>query len=342
MDAVRIDGVKALSRKRLWDYARGIGILLVVFGHVLRGLNTAHVVSDSHWLMILDYAIYTFHMPLFFLLAGMNVSKGFAKDNFLRNKCSSIVYPYFLWSLIQGGIQIFMSSEVNRAVNWRDLLEIMWKPIGQFWFLHALFLCHVMIAIITTNRRVVLLASIVCYVWGIYFSLGVISNAFSFFLFYAAGLLSAPYLEKWVTDFSNFEGITFISVGFLFSLHVAFSFGSFHSPMALPAAFLGMFLVLQMSFVIIKFQKLKVIELMGLASMPIYLMHIIFGSGARVFILKIGVTSIGLNLVFGCLAAIVVPLIIYYFTYYYKVERIFGFNDASIIFKKSCPTLVRK
>ncbi|MBC7489098.1 MAG: acyltransferase family protein [Glaciimonas sp.] len=276
------------------------------------------------------------------MLAGMNVSKGFAKDNFLRSKFSSIVYPYFLWSLIQGGIQIFMSSEVNSAVNWLDLFEIMWKPIGQFWFLHALFLCHIMIVILTTNRRIVLLASIVCYVCGMYFSLGVISNAFSFFLFYAAGLLSAPYLEKWVTDLSNFKGIVFIAAGFLFSLYVAFSFDSPSSPVALPAAFLGMFLVLQISLVIIKLQKLKVIELLGLASMPIYLMHIIFGSGVRVFILKFGVTRIELNLLFGCLFVIVAPLVIYYFTYYCKVERIFGFNNASIIFKKFPAILVKK
>ena len=40
------------------DYAKGIGILLVVFGHVNRGLQAAGIIMPSK--------LYHFHMPLFF------------------------------------------------------------------------------------------------------------------------------------------------------------------------------------------------------------------------------------------------------------------------------------
>ena len=48
------------------DIAKGIAIILVVYGHCLRGLASANVVSTNSWLIITDYTIYTFHMPVFF------------------------------------------------------------------------------------------------------------------------------------------------------------------------------------------------------------------------------------------------------------------------------------
>ncbi|HKR91678.1 acyltransferase family protein, partial [Novosphingobium sp.] len=57
-------------RKRVeWlDVARGIGIILVVMGHAERGLVNAHIATGQAW-PTFDLAIYTFHMPLFMLLA---------------------------------------------------------------------------------------------------------------------------------------------------------------------------------------------------------------------------------------------------------------------------------
>ena len=63
------------TRVEWLDAARGIGIALVVFGHVLRGLFGAQIAADPYW-KIIDYTIYTFHMPLFFLLAGVSVTLG--------------------------------------------------------------------------------------------------------------------------------------------------------------------------------------------------------------------------------------------------------------------------
>lgn len=49
------------------DYAKGIGILLVVFGHVNRGLQAAGIIMPSKLYHLVDSIIYSFHMPLFFL-----------------------------------------------------------------------------------------------------------------------------------------------------------------------------------------------------------------------------------------------------------------------------------
>ena len=61
----------ALPKARLgWvDAAKGIGIVLVVYGHAVDGLRSAGLVPADGWAAFSFYAIYTFHMPLFFLLS---------------------------------------------------------------------------------------------------------------------------------------------------------------------------------------------------------------------------------------------------------------------------------
>jgi fucose 4-O-acetylase-like acetyltransferase len=52
------------------DTAKGTGIILVVYGHVIRGLHSAAIVSEQMFYFS-DTLVYSFHMPLFFVLAGL-------------------------------------------------------------------------------------------------------------------------------------------------------------------------------------------------------------------------------------------------------------------------------
>ncbi|EPJ4139137.1 acyltransferase family protein [Klebsiella pneumoniae] len=53
------------------DYAKGIGIILVVFGHANRGLYSSGIYISPEIYHYLDNVIYSFHMPLFFFLSGL-------------------------------------------------------------------------------------------------------------------------------------------------------------------------------------------------------------------------------------------------------------------------------
>lgn len=75
------------------DIAKGIGILLVVLGHC------PHI-----WTPV-KQGIYSFHVPLFFLLSGMvwdrasHEESGFFNWAFLRKKTLRLLVPCFLWGL---------------------------------------------------------------------------------------------------------------------------------------------------------------------------------------------------------------------------------------------------
>lgn len=79
------------KRDKVIDVAKGIGIILVILAHVLKGKN----------IFVLE-VIYYFHMPLFFFISGLlsyyDKSNNFKE--FLLKKFKSIIIPYIVFSII--------------------------------------------------------------------------------------------------------------------------------------------------------------------------------------------------------------------------------------------------
>lgn len=75
-------------RDELLDNLKGLGIILVVFAHVNKGLPSQ--------------IIYLFHMPLFFFLAGAATiySKPMNTVLFVKKRLQTLIIPYFAFSLI--------------------------------------------------------------------------------------------------------------------------------------------------------------------------------------------------------------------------------------------------
>ena len=59
------------NRSHWVDYAKAIGIVLVVYGHVLKGLHSAGIKMPEAFYELSYSIVYTFHMPLFFFLSGL-------------------------------------------------------------------------------------------------------------------------------------------------------------------------------------------------------------------------------------------------------------------------------
>lgn len=132
-----------LNNRSYWvDYAKAIGIILVVYGHVARGLVKSGIVDDDGLFTILDSVIYSFHMPLFFFLSGLfffDSLKFGGKFWLIKNKINTIIKPYVIWSLLQGFVEVALSSYTNGDVSVFQVLSLGWEPRAQFWFLYALF-----------------------------------------------------------------------------------------------------------------------------------------------------------------------------------------------------------
>lgn len=135
------------TRRVLWlDVAKGLGIVLVVIGHALGGLLDSPVGHAFPQAREIFLAIYVFHMPLFFFLSGLLVRPRIdsGRTAFGLNLLATVVYPYFLWSIVQYSAIYAAGSLVNRPVTvfWQPILNLPWASISQFWFLYVLFLLH--------------------------------------------------------------------------------------------------------------------------------------------------------------------------------------------------------
>lgn len=122
-----------MTNRILWiDTAKGLGILLVIIGH----LKTPYLAS---W-------IYTFHMPLFFILSGYVFPAGkYTFSDFLVKRLKSLVIPYFCLGAVIfiwfAGVYFFQDRPL---IDYWIMLKnfIIQKHYWTIWFLAALFLAQ--------------------------------------------------------------------------------------------------------------------------------------------------------------------------------------------------------
>ena len=116
-------------------FSKGIAILLVIVGHVIQ----ASVIDYGYNPVFVS--IYSFHMPLFFILSGWAFwfsvsSKGADAALSISPKVKNILWPYFFWSLI---LVLVKSDEVSAS---HILLSVLLQPSHGFWFFDALFFVY--------------------------------------------------------------------------------------------------------------------------------------------------------------------------------------------------------
>lgn len=155
VESVRSEIPATTSLRIAWvDVAKGIGIILVVYGHAARGVFDAGAAFDEGLHMRADSIVYSFHMPLFFFVAGLFAERSLARRGtrtFVANKIDSLVYVYVFWAILQGTILVSVSSFTNYEHRLTDLLMVPVQPVAQFWFLYALFLSFVIHAAVESR-----------------------------------------------------------------------------------------------------------------------------------------------------------------------------------------------
>ncbi|HBR2971957.1 TPA: acyltransferase family protein [Klebsiella pneumoniae] len=98
----------------------------------------------------------SFHMPLFFFLSGLFLMKSLQVRGlpyFIFNKVDTILYPYLIWSVIQGLTEFLLSKYTNGNLRLSDVFELLWHPRAQFWFLYSLFLNFILISLILSLKE---------------------------------------------------------------------------------------------------------------------------------------------------------------------------------------------
>ena len=278
---------RAPARTQWLDGAKGLGIMLVVYGHAARAVYMN--ATAPAWARTADRLIYAFHMPLFFLVAGVFVwsSLGKGRARFATDKLGTIVYPYFLWSLIEGGLELVFASEVNSPVDWHDLAMIPVVPIEQFWFLYVMAFCLLLALACYPYRAAVVAVAVAGLVLvGHYGTASMALRTCAFFPYLAVGILfSAPIQALGYSR--QRAGLVLAGTATVFTLGILT--GADGAVGGLVVALMGSGATLAAAVLIGNGATGATLALLGRASLAIYVMHTIFSAGLRIFIKAAGI-----------------------------------------------------
>lgn len=303
------------------DVAKGVGIILVVFGHAWRGLHSSGIVPDGRMFQAVDAAVYAFHMPLFFFLSGWFFPKTLQarpEGTLLLRVGQRILYPMCVWTYLFIALQMVAGGDANIRVQPSDFLRLPVPPYLHLWFLWALGLIQIVtillrpvalrnqtlfFGVMTAISIAVLLANIVPYTP---YLTGVLPSAPYFFLGALWGLLGS--IPK--------SGLAVLIAVLAFIGAEALVVGGIAMT---PLVTLVIAIVCVVSLLCILRGTepfgggaFRVLAMLGGYSMAIYLMHTVFSSAARILLVKVaGIHDMVIHLIVGVAAGVLLPLLIY-------------------------------
>lgn len=282
-----------MERERLsWiDVAKGIGIILVIYGHALNAQS-------------LRYLIYSFHMPLFFLLSGM-VFRHIDHEkfiHFLKKDFTNIILPYLFFASVTMVVWLFTMNPADRT-QYQILKQLFGIIYGSgnggfltynvaLWFLPCLFVTKIMFWWITNLRKEVLIvatlliSSIIGFILSIFYNklylpFGV-EIAFTAVVFFGAGYFLLGHARSVLKLLHDRSIIIFVLTGIVMAIVATISFDKYGFQVDLRtnalynyvyfyvAATAGILSILALSR---KINANRVLEYLGRRSMMLFVWH---------------------------------------------------------------------
>jgi fucose 4-O-acetylase-like acetyltransferase len=317
----RQDDSNSRSRIEWVDVAKGVGIFLVVFGHNLGGLRESGILNNSSWSLFTERYLYVFHMPLFFFLAGLFVARSAHRTfhDYFINKASVIVYPYFLWSLLERSVQFLASRYTTNYLSPWDILKIVYQPIDQYWFLYVIFLMYMAYWVLHHARisnNVFLIGAVLLHAYQI-FGLNVVKwdvfDSFCYFsIYFALGVKTAE--TSFFTDLRMLGGTRLLGlaiIGYaLIAAAVAINVSNVPIVHTILALF-GIIATISLAMALDLSPIWSFVSILGVYSLEIYVAHTIFASGTRIAMQKaFHYSGPLLHLVVGTVAGICIPILL--------------------------------
>lgn len=122
------------------DALRGFSILLVVLGHAIANAENLQVAPDYSSYLVVSKFLYTFHMPLFFLISGYVL---FGRRIRVSDRALRLLPPFIAWIPVYWLVNHYIHHWP--AGLWSSAWDTILHPAIGLWFLPTLFLCSVLL-----------------------------------------------------------------------------------------------------------------------------------------------------------------------------------------------------
>ncbi|MEZ5823806.1 MAG: acyltransferase family protein [Geminicoccaceae bacterium] len=301
------------GRRHLWpDLAKGLCILLVVYGHAVVGVHVDQPIeSELHDLLLKPFS--QFRMPLFFFVSGLFAAVAARREwpAFVERTLLQLVWIFVLWNVLQYAARMAFAAWANTPIDPLQIVRFPIDPINVTWFIWALILYN-LAARFMRGRRLWLLLVI---------SLGLTiqpleglsyaaTQSSRFLFFFVLGLvLSEPLLARPLKVAGR-------SVALLLPAYLLtaawFSHTGLedHPALALMLRLFGVISALATCIWAANAGRLSWLVRLGRHTLPIFVTHTIVTAGVREGLLRTGLADNALILVVTAwTAGIVLPLL---------------------------------
>ncbi len=321
------DSSKHRREKIAWvDSAKGVGILLVVIGHTWRGLQADGLIADQQIFAAVDRAIYVFHMPLFFFMAGLFFNKTAEISNFVifsKSKAIRLIYPLFIWTWIYSLLKLAMNDFVNSPLRLDDFPFFPLPPFELFWFLWALFVIQISLFLTFSVLNKIFESEATKYL-AAFSVLAVLFLVHPYLgdseAWLGAAVLNAPYLMLGVLMARMKTMMVSTTVGWIaLGMFILVQVLTLQLPQTTASnLLLAVIAVLSISLVVMGAERLRptsyplyILRLLGNASMAVYVAHVIFSAGTRIVLSLANVSNLPVHVVLGTLSGVCGPLLLF-------------------------------
>jgi hypothetical protein len=282
-------------------------------------------------------------MPFFFFLSGLFVEGSFQKrgaKNYIFDKFSRMAYPYLIWSLLQVGTEVMFSSQTQKGASLSDLLAIPYRPWGQFWFIYALFVMHIVYTVFNNfgkySTPFMFITATILYFYPLQIDIMGLSGFSIHFIFFVSGIAFRKYfmnMEKY-----NIPLWTVVSLFIIFMGSEYFILGNLIEPVRgyhvnpfcfLCSAILGSVFCVCLSQYLSKKNGFQFLQTLGVYSLQIYLVHMLAGVGIRMILLYVfGIQNWVIHIIIGVGFALIAPIILQRISDRIKFPYLFAWTFA--------------
>ena len=215
---------KLANRIEYIDIAKAFGIFLVILGHA--------VSSDT----LVKNVVYSFHMPLFFILSGMVIRR---KDDYslkvwigiVKKKFFALIIPYIVWGCIYSAFSF--KNLFFIAYGTRETLMYA-TSLTSLWFLPVMFISGIsaeFVISISKNQKAIPAIAAVClftvasflphiskfgYPWGL--NVAVMCTAFVLF-----GYMVKAFIDETINDKALLKAAIMLGCLVVFCIGVQYS-----------------------------------------------------------------------------------------------------------------------
>jgi len=326
-------------RDRSLDVAKGLAITAIVVSHVLRGLAGGDdLPRKSAAFLEIDDALYSWHVAVFALVAGVFLRPGVEKRGqfaYLRPRVILFVYLYLVWTVIQAGVQFLSGAAEDGTQDVDGFFVAFPVAYGQLWWLGFMVMATLAGSLVrpwlTRGRAigsslVVLAVSLIAWGWT---GPWVFEEGVALLSFFWAGVLAgraglARLTTSAWTPWVAGVGIA-LGVGLLF-LTDPMPPSSWIGPRTASAIALGVVTssalcagVLALSGLLARTRLMHPLALLGERSLEIFLGHLVALAVTRGALGQLGVESVAVQIPLGIVAGLSLPLALWW------LGRRFGF-----------------